>query len=48
MGSIFSDSITTFPKVNNHSVRQDHIYGKLDGNNPQIYPKKSTDVIINI
>jgi hypothetical protein len=48
MGSIFSDSITTFPKVNNHTVRQDHIYGKLDGNNPQIYPKKSTDVIINI
>lgn len=48
MASIFSDSITTFPKIHNHIVRADHTYGKLDGNNPQIYPKKSTDVIIHI
>jgi hypothetical protein len=47
MASIISDSITTFPVINNHTVREDHTYGLLDGNNVNIYPHKPTHIYVH-
>ena len=47
IASIMTDSITTFPIINNHIVRPDHSYGLLDGYNANIYPKKPTHIYVH-